>query len=281
MKILLTGGNGFLAKEIAESFKQYQVLNISRSGPNKIDLTKKKEVENFFHKKGYFDYIVHTAIKGGKKEVIDDYTVLVDNLSMFRNIVSNKDKFGKMFNFCSGAAFRGNGEIKNAREEDIVNFWPKDFYGLSKNIISREILNLDFIYNFRIFGCFGKNEPETRFIKSCFNRIKDGNKPIIHQDRQMDFFYSKDLINVLNFYIKNQQDDLPKDLNLVYPEKIFLSDILTIICDLTNTQKDFIFNQSGEGESYTGDSSKIQKIPLKLVGLEKGIEEYKKDVFRV
>lgn len=281
MKILLTGGNGFIAKEIYKELKnKYEIINISRSSVNSVDLTKKDEVNLFFEKNGYFDFVIHTAIKGGKRTDIDSYEVLLENLLMFKNIIENKQKFGKMFNFCSGAAFRGDKEIKEVKEAEIINYWPKDFYGLSKNIISRKILDLDYVYNFRIFGCFGINEEESRFIKSCLRNIKNNKEIVIHQNKEMDFFYLKDLITVLEYYMDNSKKELPLDINLVYQDKKTLIDISKIIKDLTKSDISCIVQDSSLGQSYTGDCSELKKLPINFIGLKQGIEECIRDVFR-
>lgn len=280
MKILLTGGNGFLAKEIYEDLKdKYEIVNISRTSHKSVDLTNKEQVKLFFEENLYFDFVIHTAIKGGKRTDIDNYEVLLDNVLMFNNIIQNKDKFGKMFNFCSGAAFRGNGDMDKVKECEIINHWPKDFYGLSKNIISRRILELDYVYNFRIFGCFGINEEESRFIKSCFRSIKNNKEILVHQNKEMDFFYSKDLIKVLEYYMNNSNKELPSDINLVYSDKKTLLDIAKTIKDLTKSDICCIVQDNSQGKPYTGSGDELQKLPLKLIGLKQGIKEYMYNVF--
>jgi UDP-glucose 4-epimerase len=280
VKILLTGGNGFLAKEIYEDLKdKYEIVNVSRTSHKSVDLTNKEQVKLFFEENLYFDFVIHTAIKGGKRTDIDNYEVLLDNVLMFNNIIQNKDKFGKMFNFCSGAAFRGNGDTDKVKECEIINHWPKNFYGLSKNIISRRILELDYVYNFRIFGCFGVNEEESRFIKSCFRSIKNNKEILVHQNKEMDFFYSKDLIKVLEYYMNNSNKELPSDINLVYSDKKTLLDIAKTIKDLTKSDICCIVQDNSQGKPYTGSGDELQKLPLKLIGLKQGIKEYMYNVF--
>ena len=47
MDILITGSNGFLAKNIISKLKKYNFFTISR---NELDLTNKIQVDNFFQK---------------------------------------------------------------------------------------------------------------------------------------------------------------------------------------------------------------------------------------
>jgi GDP-L-fucose synthase len=280
IKILITGGNGFLGKELFNFFKdKYYVVSSSRNSSTSLDLLNKESINNFFSKYGYFDYVLHTAINGAKNPNKEDFKILIDNLSMFGNLLEFKKYYGKIFNFCSGAALKTESGTDNVKEEDILKTYPKNYYGLSKNIIARNCLTLNFVNNFRIFGCFGIYEDDTRFIKSSLQKIKNNQQPVIHSDRKMDFFYSKDVGNVIEYYILNEQKHLYKDLNLVYKQKYSLSDILGTIKNITNYDgENIVFNKNID-VPYTGDGSKLESLPIQLIGLNGGIAEIKEYVF--
>ena len=87
----------------------------------------------------------------------------------------------------------------------MFNMIPTDFYGLSKNIISKLSTNYLGCINLRIFGCFYYNELSTRFIKNNINNYINHKPIIIHQDKYMDFFYMEDLVNVINHLLNNPQ----------------------------------------------------------------------------
>ena len=114
-KILITGGNGFIAKSLreqlslAESYQgkflrwNYDVVSYNRL---ELDLTDSKKVENLIANRGY-DVVIHGATYDAAPEFSDKNPnlVLEKNLRMFFNIARCSDHFGKMIYFGSGAEF--------------------------------------------------------------------------------------------------------------------------------------------------------------------------------
>ena len=118
MRILITGGGGYIAKSIYAALKDdYSIVNPNRQ---ELDLTCKHSIKSFFDKHGYFDAVIHTAIKGGSRLNVDDWSVLDANLSMYYNLCSKERHFNKFINIGSGA------EI----------YSPDTPYGLSKKAIN-------------------------------------------------------------------------------------------------------------------------------------------------
>jgi dTDP-4-dehydrorhamnose reductase len=65
MKILVTGGNGNIAKMVRNNLLSdtYEITNLSRYDLNVLSL---KEIEKYLNEHK-FDILVHTAILGGKR----------------------------------------------------------------------------------------------------------------------------------------------------------------------------------------------------------------------
>jgi GDP-L-fucose synthase len=282
-KILITGNSGFLSKEIRTYFEtKYDLSFIGRTSKNQVNLLNKEEVDDFFKSNQKFDVVIHTAINGGKRTDKDEPYIFYNNLKMYLNLLNNKNNFGYLFNFCSGAALRVNGTVDLGKEEDILITDPIDYYGLSKNEIARNILKNENFYNFRIFGCFGRFEEDSRFFKSILNCIND-NKPVfIHQDKQMDYISVTDLCKVVEFYIENieKNKNLPKDINLVYNDKKTLTEMCHILCGLTETNPDVILVNEYFGHPYTGNGEKLNNLSLNLNGLNLGLMEMVENVLR-
>ena len=274
MNILITGCNGFLGKEFASYFAN-ENYNLFLTNRNTLDVTDSKAVNKFFDEHN-IDIVLHTAVKGGQRDQPDNHDIFLKNLIMFDNLVRNRDKFGLMINFGSGAAFDKTKDLDNTSEEKIFNRFPSDYYGLSKNMIAREILKINNnIVNFRLFGCFGEHEHSFRMIKNSLNRAFDEQTIVIHQNKLMDFFYVKDLCVVVEHYIHNFKNgrQLPHELNLVYEEKTTLKEVACYIRDKINNEIRVIINEKYYSKCYTGSARKLFSLNLPFTGLWKGIDE--------
>ena len=251
MKILITGGNGYIAKSIYNVLKdKYDITSITRKD---FDLTDSFETLKYFSDK-YFDVVIHCAVSGGSRLKPDNWDVLDDNLKMYYNLLNCKNKFTKLIHFGSGA-------------ELIAQNTP---YGLSKHIIRQSILGKNNFYNIRIFGVFDENELDTRFIKGNIRKYLNNQPITIHQDKFMDFFYMKDLVSLVEYYILNE--NLPSEVNCSYNEKYTLSNIANIINSLDNYRVNVDYNTEGMAEDYNfKDINPLPNIPF--VGLENGIKQ--------
>ncbi len=269
MNILITGGNGFIATNIYKTIKNKH--NVYLTNRQTLDVLVRDQVGKFFDD-NQIDIVIHTAVSGGSRTKEDDIYTLIDNLSMFNNLVENRNKFGSLIHFGSGAEFDRRTDIVSAKEND--ESCPADYYGLSKKIIKREIDKIENFYNLRIFGCFGEDELGTRFIKSAVKSVKSGHAIKIHQNRYMDFFYIEDLCRVIEHYIKNiSKKDLPKDMNLCYNKHKSLLDIANKINKLMNKPyENVVVQQSGYYTEYTGNGEMLDTLGLELDGLDKGLE---------
>ena len=269
MNILITGGDGFIARNLRKTLKdKHNVISANRQSLNMLD---KNSVSDFFINNN-IDIVIHTAVSGGRRNKKDDLLTLIQNLTMFNNLVSNSNLFRGLMHFGSGAEFDRKTDIILAAEDACSN--PTDYYGLSKKIIKREIDNINNFYNFRIFACFGPDEEETRFVKSSFQNLAKNQSIVIHQNRFMDFFFIDDLCSVISYYINNfMKKDLPKDINLCYDSKHTLLDIARKINDLSgNHSKNIVIEHPGYYIEYTGDNSKMKSLGIKLIGLEEGLK---------
>ena len=63
MKILITGGNGYIAKSLVKELGEYNITTISRKD---FDLCDSIATNNWFKDKE-FDIVIHTAVRGGSR----------------------------------------------------------------------------------------------------------------------------------------------------------------------------------------------------------------------
>jgi GDP-L-fucose synthase len=252
MKILITGGNGYIAKSLySYLYSKYDITLVTR---NDFDLTNREEVQHYFKDK-YFDIVIHTAVKGGSRlNIFEGPDVILANLLMYDNLIHCRDKFDKLIHFGSGAEEEANTP-----------------YGFSKHIVN-QLMKLDpKSINIKIYAVFDKNELNTRFIKSNILRYINRENMVIHQDKQMDFFYMKDLVSMIEWLINQREEEfLTQEINCSYLEKYTLTRIAGIINSLDNHKVKIQIKSEIKDKAYCG----IHPImPFNLIGLEQGIQE--------
>ena len=266
MNILITGSNGYIGKSIIRSgIKNTIFFHGNRQTINLFD----KESIKIFIKENKIDSIIHCATEGGSRLKKDDATTFYNNILIFENLYHCRGSLHKLINLASGSEFDRQTDINLANEEDIFERIPKDYYGLSKNIIAKKALNTNNFYNLRIFGCFDENELNSRFIKNCIFKSKQNENIIIHEDKIMDFFYMQDLISIIKYILL--VNPTYQDINLCYKNKYKLSEIAkkTII---QNDSKSNIIIQNQNGLNYNGNFDKLLSLPIKLEGFESGFK---------
>jgi nucleoside-diphosphate-sugar epimerase len=86
----------------------------------------------------------------------------------------------------------------------------------------------------------------------------------------MDFFYIQDLISIIKYFLL--VNPTYQDINLSYKNKYKLSQIAKKITNKTNSKSDIII-QKEQGLNYNGNFDKLLSLPIKLIGLEYGIDK--------
>ena len=247
MNILITGGNGYIAKSLYEGLKAtYNITCISRKD---FDLTNYAQTSRWFEGK-YFDVVLHTAVVGGMRLIADDESVLNKNLSMYYNLVSLEEHFGRFITFGSGAELT----------------MPWEPYGFSKRIIAESMRKRDKYYNLRIRAVFDEHELDTRFIKSNLLKYTNHEPMVIHQNKYMDFYYMEDLVSLVGHYTTAK--DLPHEVDCCYNYSLSLSEIANYINNLDHHKVDIKIQSEGVGDAYIGN---YLPVLSPLVGLAEGI----------
>jgi GDP-L-fucose synthase len=263
-KILITGCDGYIARNLAKNFSNYDLTLVNRSQLNLLDA---KSVKIFFEHR-YFDAVIHTATSGGSRLKTDDSNVFYENCLMHQNILDNTASYDKLISFGSGAELDRRYDIDPL--VDYRSAFPIDPYGMSKNFIVKSGILYPHFYNIRIFNVFNEGELPSRMIKASILNYLNKLPIVIHQDKWMDFFYMNDLCEVVKFVI--DADVNQKIINCSYKEKYKLSDIAKIINNLSDYNVEVIVEKDQFGLNYIGDYN-LHLFNVNLSGIHLGIVE--------
>lgn len=253
-KILLTGGNGFIGKNIKESYlsEKYEILAPSSC---ELNLTDEHSVDDFFlnHR---VDIVLHGAIKPGHRNSVQQSGILYPNIRMFINLERHSSDYEKMIVFGSGAVYDNRNYEPKMKEDHYRTYLPADEYGFGKYLCSMLIDNSQNLYDFRLFGIFGKYEDYAiRFISNAICKSIFGLPITIRQDRLFDYLYIDDLMPILEYFI----DNTPQfhSYNITPHISISLVNIATYIKEITKNPHPLLISNSGQGLEYSGDNTRL------------------------
>jgi len=272
MKILITGGNGFIARSLFEKFKnKYTIVSYNSKQLNLLDSD--KVIDCLKNEK--FDIVIHTATYdcAPSFSTKDPTKVLENNLKMFFNIARGKDYFGKMIYFGSGAEFSRENWIPKMEESYFDKHIPSDQYGFSKYIMNKYTEQSGNIYNLRLFGVFGKYDDwRYRFIpNACARAVLD--LPItINQNVFFDYMYIDELIEVVEWVITNK----PKRnvYNVCTGEIHDLKTLAEKVVKISGKNLEIKIKREGLGKEYSGNNFELlTEIPeLKFTPIDESIK---------
>ena len=267
MRIMVTGSNGFIGSQISAYLKEYghRVFDCNRST---LDLSNDKAVQTFFAS-NFFDVVIHCALVGREEIYSEDESIVKDNIRMWDNLVRNRSRFRKLINFGSGHEFDITTDINYAEELDIFSIEPTLPYGKVKNMIARDLVQYEEFYNLRVFGIFHYTEGPKRFFKKIFNNAKREFR--IEQDKYVDYINLEDIFPMIDIIINGEAKH--RDINLVYQDKLMLSEMAHMFNNITMSNANIIVDEPA-GLSYTGDHRRFSSYGTMKMGLPLGFLRY-------
>jgi len=265
MNILLTGGTGFIGKNILEGLKDEYKIFVPSHG--ELEITDTDAVRKYI-KKHKINIVIHTAVKNGDQ-------VLENILRMFMSIYNNLDLLDKFINFGSGAEYAKTRDLIKVKETELGKFIPQDNYGLGKLICSQLAKDNKKIVTILPFGIFGPRE-DYRFKFIANSIVKNLlNLPIkIKQNVIFDYLYIKDLVPIIKFFLEN--DKYHGDFNISTTKSISLKEIVDIINKIGKFKSKITISKKNYNYQYTGSNQKLKKtIPhLKITSYEDSIKDF-------
>ncbi len=274
-KILITGGTGFIGRNILESLgNRYEFLAPTIQ---ELNLRKENAVLEYLEK-NRLEIVIQLATVGGfgRESKEGPNAILAENLQIFFNLIRAQKKglFKRMIFFGSGADYDKRRELKKVKETDFGKFVPTDEYSLYKYICSEYTERNEDIVCLRLFGAYGKYEGyESKFISNSVVKNILKQDIVINQNVVYDHLFIDDLMPVLEYFI--EQKPKFKSYNVTPDKSIDLTGISNIINEISDYKSKIIVLKEGLNKEYTGDNNRLkEEIPnLKFTNYKEGIKK--------
>lgn len=251
MKLLITGGSGFIGRNLTE----YLASGYSLSAPSsaELDLLDEDAVRRYL-RAGGFDVVIHCATTRSNRKLGAPPDLLERNCRMFFNLARNEGLFGKLLYFGSGAEYDRRDLPPRVPESYFDTHVPQDTYGFSKYICAKYAEVSDRIFNLRLFGVFGKYEAwEVRFISNACCRVLHGMPIVIRQNVRFDYLYIEDLANLVAWFIEHEPQR--KAYNVCSGTTFELTALADMVASVSGAAPEIIIGGEGMGPEYSGDNA--------------------------
>jgi UDP-glucose 4-epimerase len=300
MKILVTGGAGFIGSHLVDALieRGYQVIvidnlstgkkeNINKKAKfYKIDICSPKIVEIFKNEKPQICFHLAAQInirKSVEDPIFDAKVNILGSLNIIQNFIGYRtSNIGhSKFIFASSIAVYGEPKKLPIDENHPLN--PISSYGIAKLTIENYLklysargLNFVILRFSNVYGPRQRSNGEGGVISIFIDRILKGKKPIIFGDgtQTRDFLYVKDAVKALILSMKANPGSV---YNVGANEEMKIKEVLNKISTLLGKRVEPIFKPRSKGEILKSrvDYSKIKKELSwrPKYNLEKGIKE--------
>ena len=276
-KILLTGGSGFIGKNIIAYYEESSEVVIDSPSSSELDCLDEKAVKKWLDK-GNYDIILNFAGYSpvGSKTEKDGEKIFEYNMRMFMNFAKYSCLYKRMFWTGSGAEYDRSENVINVKEQEIANYpIPNDQYGLEKYCIGQYIENSNNIYNLRLFGIFGPYEfAERRFISNMIICALNHSDYLIRKNSKFDYLWIKDFLHILDLFIHTEKLEF-HTYNVASGRGYELRELAEIVKNVSGWNGNIIVESDELGKEYTVDISRLRsQFPeIKLTDMDQSISE--------
>lgn len=305
MRILITGGNGMVGKNILEHHKtsNYEIFAPSSS---ELNLRDYNSVNNYIAKNKP-EIIIHTAglVGGIQANISRPVDFLVFNLDMGRNIImASKENGVKYFlNMASSCMYPREGQ--NPLKEDLIlkgELEPtNEGYAIAKVVATRlceyivkenPSLQYKTVIPCNLYGKHDKFSPENSHmipavIKKIYEAKENNAKEIdIWGDglARREFMYTGDLADFV-FYALENFEKMPQNINVGLGFDYTIIEYYQAIADVIGFKGKFIYDLTkpiGMRQKLI-DDSKLKQFGWKhqttlLQGIKKTLDYFKSEV---
>ena len=254
MKILLTGANGVVGKILHLHLAPWHSVR-ALQGRADLDLMNRAATDEFFTA-NQFDVVIHCAVAGADNVLSTAPSITHTNLVMWDNLKTNYRSYNRLINIATGCEL-GCGPERS--ETELTKQLPMLPYGLSKNIIARDVIQTAGWYNLRLFGLIA----QTRLFWKLQESVIEGKTKFdIYDDKYMDYIHEDDLAKIVRTYVESKIT-LLNDVNMVYEKKYKVSEVVARYIDDMGFDIELnILNTLDDTAGYTGAGTRLAQLEI-------------------
>ncbi len=255
MKVLLTGGGGFIGRNLRAALSGRYALFAPSS--RELDLLDPHAVEAYL-KEHRFDAVVHAATWNATRTSQRDRSlVLENNLRMFFNLARSPKLYGRLINLGSGAEYDRSRPLIRASESDFDRHVPSDAYGFSKYLIRKYCERMPDFANLTLFGVFGPHEDwRIRFISNACCHALAGMAIQVRRDALFDYLHVDELAPIVAWFLENRPRH--RAYNVCTGTPIRLVQLAELVREVAGGSVPVEVLNLGEGPAYSGDVSRLE-----------------------
>ena len=294
--ILLTGGTGFIGRNVIELFQQNgdRIIALSTHNDGDISILRSYHIDDVLFEedldvknKYQIDCCIHLASYGVKYGDSNIETMIDVNIKLATKVlffcVNNNCKV-----FLSAGSCFEYGTQDNLFLNEQCETKPEDIYASSK-VASHTLLKTIALKNgiqfivCRPFGVYGKYEPPHRLLPLIIKHGSEMQRLEMSGGKQLrDFLYVKDVANAFyQIMVSASNFDSADVVNICSGEACSIKTFAEEIIKQKNFDKSlFVFGalpyRQHESMRFVGDNAKIKKLTswTQKYSLEEGIKDY-------
>lgn len=247
MKILITGGKGFLGSYLLKKLssinglKLYLYLReIDPDLDDDFEQITPNDIELFFDKID-LDLVLHCATKYDR-DPVDYYQCFSSNLLLPLNLLNLSIK-NNVKNFINIDSFFSYSKNNNSKRLPFYKLSKTQFLDWSKQIVKYKSINF---INIKLFHLYGHEINSDKFIPSLFDRLMKNERIELSSCKEIrNFLYISDAVNSICHLIKNNLQFIKEpftDFHLAHENSYSIKDVVMFLKKITSSSSEIIFD---------------------------------------
>ncbi|MFA4964168.1 MAG: NAD(P)-dependent oxidoreductase [Thermoleophilia bacterium] len=250
MRLLITGGSGFIGRNLVEGLRgSFDVVAPTRAELDLLDA----EAVHAFLRSHVFDVVVYAATWDATRTSSKDRRlVLENNLRMFHNVARVPSAFGRLVHLGSGAEYGRERDLVQVTEAGFDEAVPGDHYGYAKYLLRKHCEATPGFVNLSLFGVFGRYEDwRLRFLSNACCHAVLGLPIEVGRDALFDYIAVDDVVAAVAWCVANETEQ--RSFNVCRGEAWSLVELAGLVRTESGKDLPVVVRAPGRSNAYVGD----------------------------